>query len=74
MASSEITLRIDGMHCGACIRRVSQALQSVPGTEVGEVRLGGARVRVAGAATTDELIAQLGKAGFAAQEEKWEEK
>ena len=26
---AEFTLRIDGMHCGSCIKRVSQALASV---------------------------------------------
>ena len=27
---AEFTLRIDGMHCGSCVRRVSQALAAVP--------------------------------------------
>jgi copper chaperone len=70
MSTSEITLRIDGMHCGACIRRVTQSLRSVPGTEVEEVRLGAARVRLAGAATPGDLIGQLGNAGFVAQQDK----
>ena len=34
---SDITLTIEGMHCGACVRRVTQALQRVPGTTVEEV-------------------------------------
>jgi len=66
MNETEINLRIDGMRCGACVRRVSQSLQSVPGAEVEEVRLGAARVKLAPAATADELIAKLGKAGFSA--------
>ena len=37
---SEITLAIEGMHCGACVRRVTQTLQRVPGTTVEEVRIG----------------------------------
>ena len=28
---AEFTLRIDGMHCGSCVRRVSQALASTGG-------------------------------------------
>jgi hypothetical protein len=28
---AEFTLRIDNMHCGSCIRRVSQALSSADG-------------------------------------------
>ena len=64
---AELTLRIDGMHCGACVRRVSQALGAIPGIEVNEVRVGEARVTV-----TDEpgpvefAIAALAKAGYAA--------
>ena len=33
----EFTLFIDGMHCGSCIRRVTQALSSVPDVRVEEV-------------------------------------
>jgi len=66
----EINLRIDGMHCGACIRRVTQSLQTVPGAEVEEVRLGAARVKLSAAVGAQDLIARLSKAGFAAQEEK----
>jgi copper chaperone CopZ len=58
------------MHCGACIRRVTQSLQTLPGAEVEEVRLGAARVNLDPAASVDALIAGLRKAGFAAQEEK----
>jgi copper chaperone len=66
----KVTLRIDGMHCGACIRRVSQSLQMVPGAEIEEVRLGAARVKLDQAAGIDALIAGLSKADFGAQEEK----
>ncbi len=67
---SEVILRVDGMHCGACIRRVTQSLLSVPGVNVEEVRLGAARVRLADNVSADALIAGLGKAGFAAREEQ----
>ena len=40
---AEFTLHIDGMHCGACVRRVSQALAS-EGLDVKEVRVGAARI------------------------------
>jgi copper chaperone len=69
---SVITLRIDGMHCGSCIRRVTQALNSAgdPGSiAVEEVRLGAARFRAADetdAAKVDVAIAALAKAGYAA--------
>jgi copper chaperone CopZ len=67
----EITLRIDGMHCGSCIRRVTQALQRVEGTEVEEVRLGAARVRVQDeAAAEPALLASVTRAGFSGQVER----
>jgi copper chaperone len=64
---SEITLNIDGMHCGACIRRVTQTLQRVPGTEVKEVRIGAARVQ---AEDATPVLAALAKAGYAAHTER----
>lgn len=41
---TQFTIRIDGMHCGACVRRVTQALASAPGVTVEEVRIGAARL------------------------------
>ena len=42
---AEFTLRIDGMHCGSCVRRVTQALNSAGSVEVEEVRIGAARLK-----------------------------
>jgi len=64
---SQITLTIEGMHCGACVRRVTQALQRVPGATVEEVRVGGARVQAEDSAP---LIAALAKAGYPAHAEQ----
>ena len=64
---TEFTLRIDGMHCGSCIRRVSQALASADGVEVKEVRVGAARLcstRVP--LPVDLALAALAKAGYTA--------
>ncbi len=58
------------MHCGACIRRVTQSLQAIPGAKVEEVRLGAARIKLGPNASIQALVAGLGKAGFAAQEDK----
>ena len=64
---AEFTLRIDGMHCGSCVRRVSQTLAAVPGVAVNEVRVGAARlIATEGPAPVDLAIAALAKAGFAA--------
>jgi len=60
---SSITLSIEGMHCGACVRRVTQTLQRVPGTTVEEVRIGAARVQSEDPAP---LVAALSKAGYPA--------
>ena len=62
-----VTLRIDGMHCGSCVRRVSLALAATPGVTVNEVRVGAARFTTdQGSAPIDLAIAALAKAGFVA--------
>ncbi len=58
---SEILLNIEGMHCGACVKRVSQALERVPGAEVVEVRVGAARVKTDDPA---QAVAAVAKAGY----------
>lgn len=63
---SELTLRIDGMHCGACVRRVTQALERIPGAEVLEVRIGAARLK---ANDAELVVAVLAKAGYTAHTE-----
>jgi copper chaperone len=60
---SEITLNIEGMHCGACVKRVTQTLERIPGAEVLEVRIGAARVKTDDAAGA---VAALAKAGYTA--------
>jgi copper chaperone CopZ len=65
---AEITLKIDGMHCGSCIRRVTQALHAAGPFDVEEVRLGAARFQtVEDFATADAAILALAKAGYAAR-------
>ena len=66
----EITLRIDNMHCGACVRRVSQALEKVEGVQVGEVRVGAARVQAPEDLPEGTLVSAVEKAGYPALIEK----
>lgn len=67
----EFTLRIDNMHCGSCIRRVTQALASAEGVQVEEVRLGAARLKSdVDPAPVDAALAALAKAGYAARLEQ----
>ena len=64
---AEYTLRIEGMHCGSCVRRVSQALASTAGIEVKEVRVGAARfTSTLEPAPVDLALSAVGKAGFTA--------
>jgi copper chaperone CopZ len=64
---AEFTLKIDGMHCGACVRRVRQALAATPGVVVNELTIGEVRL------SSDEepaplglVIAAIAKAGYTA--------
>jgi copper chaperone CopZ len=64
---SEFTLHIDGMHCGACVRRVGQALSATEGVEVKEVRVGAARLAsTQDPPPIDRAIASLAAAGYKA--------
>jgi copper chaperone CopZ len=65
---AEFTLRVDGMHCGSCVRRVSQALAAIEGLVVGEVSIGEARFTSSlDPAPIEQAVAALAKAGFAAR-------
>jgi len=65
---AEFTLHIDGMHCGSCIRRVTQALATDKEIEVEEVRLGGARLKAPdGLDPVNHAIEALAKAGYTAR-------
>lgn len=65
---STIQLNIEGMHCGACVRRVKAALAAVPGVSVREVEIGHAAVDVADGASEAAVRAEaekaVGEAGF----------
>jgi copper chaperone len=60
-----LQLAIDNMHCGACVRRVMQTLNALPGTHAEEVRVGSAQVRTE--ASTDAITEALGAAGYPAR-------
>ena len=63
----EFKLKIDGMHCGSCVRRVSQALAATPGVVVNEVSVGTAKLSSAEEpAPVDLVIDAIAKAGFTA--------
>jgi len=61
---STLTLRIDNMHCGSCIRRVTQTLNALPNTHAQEVRVGSARIETT--AAPDQIQQALTAAGYPA--------
>ncbi len=66
----QYSLRIVGMHCGSCVRRVSQALAATDGVQVEEVRIGAARIASANSTAVESAIAALAKIGFPAHLEQ----
>ncbi|CAM5180840.1 Cu+-exporting ATPase OS=Castellaniella defragrans OX=75697 GN=HNR28_002364 PE=3 SV=1 [Castellaniella defragrans] len=66
---STLDLRIEGMSCASCVRRVETVLSKVPGVEAASVNLATrqAHVRLADAAIDPQaLIAAVGKRGYGA--------
>ena len=66
-----LKLSIEGMHCGACVRRVTTALEAVPGVQVGAVEVGSAKLAFnPEEATAQEIAAAVDGIGFAARIEQ----
>jgi len=66
-----LQLSIEGMHCAACVRRVSTALQAVPGVQVGAVEVGSAKLAFDPEETTaQEIAAAVDRIGFPARIEQ----
>ena len=66
-----LTLSIEGMHCGGCVRRVTAALEGVKGVEVGSVEVGSALMAfVPNQASAEEIAAAVNRIGFPAHVEK----
>jgi copper chaperone len=63
-----IQLSIEGMHCGACERRVTTALAGVDGARVESVAVGSAQIKFDSAKTSTEAItAAVNRIGFTAR-------
>ncbi len=64
----KLTLSIEGMHCGACVRRVTTALEGVKGVELGSVEIGSAKLKFdPDQASAKEIAAAVDRIGFTAQ-------
>ncbi|MFP5233469.1 MAG: heavy-metal-associated domain-containing protein [Acidobacteriota bacterium] len=61
---STLSLRIENMHCGSCIRHVTQTLNSLPGTHAEEVRIGSARITTS--AEAEQIQQALKAVGYPA--------
>jgi copper chaperone len=62
-----VKLKIDGMHCDGCVRRVTNALKGVEGVRVESVEIGSASVSVENEAVKpEEIAAAVDRIGFAA--------
>lgn len=58
-------LEIDKMHCGACVRRVTQTLNALPDTHANSVAVGAAAVQ--SSAEPQTILQALDAAGFPAR-------
>ncbi|MFZ5894603.1 MAG: heavy metal translocating P-type ATPase [Myxococcota bacterium] len=69
IADTPVELRIAGMTCAACVRRVEKALRGVPGADEVSVNLVTHRAQIRGSAALElpTLIAAVRKAGYDAE-------
>jgi copper chaperone CopZ len=69
--ADRLRLAIDGMHCCGCVSRVTRALESVKGAEIGSVKVGAAELTFRSSQTSEEeIVAAVNRIGFSARIEK----
>ncbi len=67
---STVTLHIEGMSCGHCLKAVRQALQGIPGATVDSVQMGRATLQTTAEGPTPEALAErVTAAGYSATAE-----
>ncbi len=65
---NQITIPINGMSCGGCVRNVQQALGRLPGVVVEKVTVGSATVKYDPSVTDrDAIFATIERAGYVPQ-------
>jgi copper chaperone CopZ len=64
----KLTLSIEGMHCAACVRRVTTALEGLKGVDVESVEVGSAELKFdPSQASSEQIAAAIDRIGFTAQ-------
>jgi copper chaperone CopZ len=63
---STLTLRVPGMTCRHCVRKVTAVLRDVPGVQLVQADLTGPTVVLSGEPTLADVLAALDQAGFPA--------
>ena len=61
---STLTLRVPGMTCRHCVRKVTAALRDVPGVQLVQADLTTTTVVLRGEPTVADVLAALDQAGF----------
>ena len=64
MMMKTVNLKIEGMHCGGCVTRVTNILKRVDGVEVEEVQIGSAKLKLASDSSLGGIEETLAKAGY----------
>jgi copper chaperone len=61
------TMKIDGMSCGHCVKSVKQALESLDGVKVTDVKIGSATVEYDDTlASPSKIVEAVSAAGYSA--------
>lgn len=67
----EFKLSIEGMHCAACVRRLTTALQGVAGLQLDSVEIGSARMTIDPAQVhIENIVSAIDSIGFRAHLDK----
>jgi copper chaperone len=65
MSHQQAKLKIDGMHCDACVRRLRIALEKLPSLHINDIAVGSTSVTYNPAETTSQQIGTaIEKIGF----------
>lgn len=66
-AAEKVTLSIDGMSCGHCVRAVTSALSGLKSGRLRDVGIGFAEIEVLGPSAESDAIAALADSGYSAK-------